>query len=68
MEVREVLGIEAARQTITSEIKKTMGAHGLQVDNRHIQLLGGAIKLFVFLLFGVSAITYLEFAIKIIVY
>ena len=25
---------------ITSEIKRTMGAFGLSVDNRHIQLLG----------------------------
>ncbi|CAD7969333.1 unnamed protein product [Amoebophrya sp. A25] len=40
LEVRRVLGIEAARTTITSEITKVMGSHGLQVDHRHIQLLG----------------------------
>ncbi|CAD7968088.1 unnamed protein product [Amoebophrya sp. A120] len=40
LEVRGVLGIEAARATITSEITKVMSSHGLEVDSRHIQLLG----------------------------
>eukprot|EP00397_Hematodinium_sp_SG-2012_P002441 GEMP01002447.1.p1 GENE.GEMP01002447.1~~GEMP01002447.1.p1 ORF type:complete len:1261 (+),score=243.66 GEMP01002447.1:585-4367(+) len=39
-EMREVLGVEAARSTIMSEICTTMGAHGLHIDGRHIQLLG----------------------------
>merc|ERR1712176_1002548 len=40
MEVEKVLGIEAARSTIMSEITTTMGGHGISVDARHIQLLG----------------------------
>lgn len=40
MEMKEVLGIEAARSTIMSEIRNTMGAHGLHIDSRHVQLLG----------------------------
>merc|ERR1712176_818425 len=40
MEVEKVLGIEAARRTIMSEITTTMGSHGIAVDARHIQLLG----------------------------
>merc|ERR1712176_1686965 len=40
MEVEKVLGIEAARSTIMSEITTTMGGHGIAVDARHIQLLG----------------------------
>ena len=39
MEVYDVLGIEAARSTIISQIKFTIGEHGIFVDNRHIQLL-----------------------------
>eukprot|EP00930_Biecheleria_cincta_P058344 TRINITY_DN44185_c0_g1_i1.p1 TRINITY_DN44185_c0_g1~~TRINITY_DN44185_c0_g1_i1.p1 ORF type:complete len:908 (-),score=185.96 TRINITY_DN44185_c0_g1_i1:345-2885(-) len=40
MEVEKVLGIEAARQTIMLEIDRTLGAHGIAVDARHIQMLG----------------------------
>lgn len=40
MEMREVLGIEAARQTIIGEISYTMREHGMDVDPRHMQLLG----------------------------
>jgi DNA-directed RNA polymerase III subunit RPC1 len=37
MEVKEVLGIEAARQTIVSEIGSVMGS--MDIDPRHMQLL-----------------------------
>lgn len=36
IEMEEVLGIEAARQTIINEIKYTMESHGMQIDIRHI--------------------------------
>jgi len=39
MEMEKVLGIEAARTTIISEIKETMKGHGVSVDNRHLMLL-----------------------------
>jgi hypothetical protein len=34
-----VLGIEAARRAIMDEIKTTMGAHGMSIDERHTMLL-----------------------------
>ncbi|CCO37688.1 DNA-directed RNA polymerase III subunit C1 [Rhizoctonia solani AG-1 IB] len=40
MEVEQVLGIEAARKTIIGEIQYTMQSHGMNVDPRHIMLLG----------------------------
>lgn len=39
LEVAEVLGIEAARQSIINEINYTMQSHGMTVDARHLQLL-----------------------------
>ncbi|KAI3386318.1 hypothetical protein SNEBB_004314 [Seison nebaliae] len=39
MEVFEVLGIEAARQTICDEILYVMAGHGISVDIRHVYLL-----------------------------
>jgi DNA-directed RNA polymerase III subunit RPC1 len=36
LEMEEVLGIEAARQTIINEIKYTMESHGMHIDIRHI--------------------------------
>jgi DNA-directed RNA polymerase III subunit RPC1 len=39
MEVQKVLGIEAARYTIISEIQHTMKLHGMTIDNRHVMLL-----------------------------
>jgi len=39
METAAVLGIEAARTKIIDEIKFTVGQYGIQIDNRHIQLL-----------------------------
>lgn len=39
LETREVLGIEAARQSIINEIKFTMGSYGIHIDERHTQLL-----------------------------
>ena len=39
IEMEEVLGIEAARQTIIDQIKYTMEQHGMHIDIRHIQLL-----------------------------
>ncbi|KAF8420784.1 RNA polymerase Rpb1, domain 5 [Tirmania nivea] len=40
MEMREVLGIEAARYFIINEISYTMREHGMDIDPRHMQLLG----------------------------
>lgn len=39
IEVQRVLGIEAARATIISEISMTMRNHGIAVDTRHLMLL-----------------------------
>lgn len=39
MEIEEVLGIEAARQSIINEIKYTISSHGISVDIRHFMLL-----------------------------
>ena len=38
-EVEQILGIEAARQTIMNEIVHVMQGHGIQVDMRHVMLL-----------------------------
>jgi DNA-directed RNA polymerase III subunit RPC1 len=35
-----VLGIEAARQTIINEIQYTMQSHDMNIDPRHVMLLG----------------------------
>ncbi|KAL1407575.1 DNA-directed RNA polymerase III subunit C1 (rpo31) [Vanrija albida] len=40
METCQVLGIEAARQTIYNEIQTTMQSHGMSIDPRHVMLLG----------------------------
>ncbi|WVN88031.1 uncharacterized protein L203_103230 [Cryptococcus depauperatus CBS 7841] len=40
METQQVLGIEAARQTIYNEIQTTMKSHGMSIDPRHVMLLG----------------------------
>lgn len=40
LEMRQILGIEAARSSIINEISTTMSSHGMSVDPRHIQLLG----------------------------
>lgn len=40
IEIFHVLGIEAARLSIVSEIDYTMRSHGMVVDPRHLQLLG----------------------------
>ncbi|KAJ9083946.1 DNA-directed RNA polymerase III subunit C1 (rpo31) [Entomophthora muscae] len=40
MEVKQVLGIEAARNSIIYEIQYTMSTHGMTIDPRHIMLLG----------------------------
>jgi len=40
IETEKVLGIEAARSTIISEIQYTMGNHGMSIDVRHVKLLG----------------------------
>lgn len=40
MEMREVLGIEAARGSIIGEVSYTMREHGMDIDPRHMQLLG----------------------------
>ena len=38
-EIREVLGIEAARQSLMKEINETLSQQGLSVDERHIMLI-----------------------------
>ncbi len=38
-EIKEVLGIEAARQAIINEVFKVIEAQGLNVDQRHIKLV-----------------------------
>ncbi|KAK9123709.1 hypothetical protein Sjap_013311 [Stephania japonica] len=39
IEVKETLGIEAARKCIISEIQNTMASHGMSIDLRHMMLL-----------------------------
>ncbi|GFP90332.1 DNA-directed RNA polymerase iii subunit rpc1 [Phtheirospermum japonicum] len=39
MEVRQTLGIEAARKKIIDEIQYTMSSHGMTIDIRHMMLL-----------------------------
>jgi len=39
MAVEKVLGIEAARKTVASEIQYTMASHGMSIDSRHVALL-----------------------------
>ena len=39
IEISKVLGIEAARTTIASEIQYTMSKHGMTIDARHVTLL-----------------------------
>lgn len=41
-ESAEVLGIEAARQTIVNEINKVLDAQGLDIDHRHLDLIADA--------------------------
>lgn len=40
MEVKDVLGVEAARRVIIEEIRKCMEAYNMDIDCRHMQLLG----------------------------
>ncbi|BFZ57438.1 DNA-directed RNA polymerase III subunit C1 (rpo31) [Savitreella phatthalungensis] len=40
IEMRQVLGIEAARASIIKEVSTVMRSHGMNVDPRHILLLG----------------------------
>ena len=40
IETAQVLGIEAARRTITNEIQYTMKSHDMIIDPRHVMLLG----------------------------
>lgn len=37
--IADVLGIEAARTAIISEIMTTMSEHGIELDRRHVMLL-----------------------------
>ncbi|WUR03078.1 DNA-directed RNA polymerase III subunit RPC1 [Vairimorpha necatrix] len=39
LEIQEVLGIEAARAHIISEIEYVVGKHGIKIDPRHVMLL-----------------------------
>jgi DNA-directed RNA polymerase III subunit RPC1 len=51
MEVAQVLGIEASRRTIINEIQYTMESHGMNIDPRHITLLGDVMTYKVNLIF-----------------
>lgn len=39
MEMKDVLGIEAARSSVFREIDYTMASHGMKIDPRHVMLL-----------------------------
>ncbi len=39
MDMREILGIEAARTSVYNEIQTTMKQHGMSIDPRHVMLL-----------------------------
>jgi DNA-directed RNA polymerase subunit A' len=41
-EIKEVLGIEAARQAIINEITKTIEGQGIDIDKRHLKLVADA--------------------------
>jgi len=41
-EISEVLGIEAARQSVINEIRRTIEAQGLDIDMRHLKLVADA--------------------------
>jgi len=41
-EINEILGVEAARQAIVNEIKKTIEAQGIDIDGRHLKLVSDA--------------------------
>jgi DNA-directed RNA polymerase subunit A' len=43
-EINKVLGIEAARQSIINEIRKTIEAQGLDIDLRHLRLIADAMS------------------------
>lgn len=42
--VEKVLGIEAARKTVASEIQYTMASHGMSIDTRHVTLLADVMR------------------------
>ncbi len=42
-ETQEVFGIEVARQIIVNEIRKVIGSQGLDIDERHLELISDAI-------------------------
>jgi len=39
LEVREVLGIEAARQSLINELRFVLGSYGIYVNYRHLSTL-----------------------------
>ena len=41
-EICKVLGVEAARQAIINEIKKTIDGQGIDIDKRHLKLVADA--------------------------
>jgi len=41
-EIEEILGVEAARQSIINEILKVIHAQGIEIDTRHIMLVADA--------------------------
>jgi len=43
-EIRGVLGVEAARNAIINEVKKTIEAQGIDIDIRHIKLIADAMS------------------------
>lgn len=42
VEISEVLGVEAAREAVIREIKRTIEAQGLDIDSRHLKLVADA--------------------------
>lgn len=64
IEVAQVLGIEAARQTIINEIQYTMKSHDMIIDPRHVMLLGDVMSYKVSLLHQFEEVTVISIIIR----
>ena len=64
IEVAQVLGIEAARQTIINEIQYTMKSHDMIIDPRHVMLLGDVMSYKVSLLDQFEEVTVISIVIR----
>ena len=64
IEVAQVLGIEAARQTIINEIQYTMKSHDMIIDPRHVMLLGDVMSYKVCLLDQFEEVTVISIVIR----